>query len=158
MSSTELFIAVLIAVGMAGIIVPVLPGTLLVLGAILAWTLEIGTPTSWVVFALATTFLAAGTVIKYTVPGRRLKESGIPTSTLVFGALLGFAGFFVLPVVGLLVGFVLGVYLAEHRRVGAARAWPSTTHALRAVAVSILIELVAASLAAATWVAGVVLT
>ena len=158
MSPTEILIAVLIAVGIAGIIVPVLPGTILVLGAVLVWALEIGTTTAWVVFALATTLLAAGTVVKYLVPGRRLKASGVPNRTLLVGALLAFIGFFVVPVVGLLIGFVLGIYLAERARVGAAQAWPSTTAALKAVGVSILIELVAAFRAAVTWVVGVVLT
>ena len=158
MSPTEILIAVLIAVGIAGIIVPVLPGTVLVLGAILVWALEIGTSTAWVVFAVATTLLAAGTVVKYLVPGRRLKASGVPNRTLLVGGVLAFVGFFVVPVVGLFLGFVLGIYLAERARVGAARAWPSTTAALKAVGVSILIELVAAFLAAVTWVVGVVLT
>jgi len=157
-SVTELLVAVAIAVGIAGVIVPVLPGTVLVLGAILVWALEIGTGTAWVVFALATTFLVLGTVVKYLVPGRRLKSSGVPNRTLLAGALLAFIGFFVVPVVGMLIGFVLGVYAAERARVGAAGAWPSTKEALRAVGVSILIELVAAFLAAATWVVGVVLT
>lgn len=158
MSPTEVLIAVLIALGVAGILVPVLPGMLLVLGAILVWALEIGTTTAWVVFAVAAAFLVLGSVVKYVLPGRRLKASGVPSSTLLVGALLAFVGFFVIPVVGLFVGFVLGVYLAERRRVGAAAAWPSTRHALRAVGVSILIELVAASLAAVTWVVGVVVT
>jgi uncharacterized protein YqgC (DUF456 family) len=157
-SPTEILIAVLIAIGIAGIIVPVLPGTVLVLGAILVWALEIGSSTAWVVFAVATTLLAAGTVVKYLVPGRRLKASGVPNRTLLVGAVLAFVGFFVVPVVGLFLGFVLGVYLAERARVGAARAWPSTTAALKAVGVSILIELVAAALAAVTWVVGVVVT
>ncbi len=39
-----------------------------------------------------------------------------------------------------------------------AAAWPATVHALKAVGLSMLIELVACLLAAATWVAGVVLT
>ena len=56
------------------------------------------------------------------------------------------------------IGFVLGVYVAERARVGRALAWPSTKGALRAVGVSILIELVAASLAAIVWVAGVAAT
>ena len=158
MSLTEVLIAVLIAVGVVGILVPVLPGMLLVLVAILVWALEIGTATAWAVFAVATAFLVVGTVVKYVVPGRRLKASGVPSSTLWVGALLGFVGFFAIPVVGLFVGFVLGIYVAERRRVGAAAAGPSTRHALRAVGVSILIELVAASLAALTWVVGVVLT
>lgn len=158
MSLTEVVVAVVIAVGVAGILLPVLPGTLLVLGAVLVWALEIGTATAWTVFAVATTFLAVGTVVKYVVPGRRLKASGVPSRTLWAGALLGFVGFFVIPVVGLFIGFVAGIYLAEHRRVGGAAAGPSTRHALRAVGVSILIELVAACLAAVTWGVGVAIT
>jgi uncharacterized protein len=92
------------------------------------------------------------------VPGRRLKTAGVPNRTLLVGALLGFIGFFVIPVIGMFIGFVLGVYVAERARVGGALAWPSTKGALRAVGVSILIELVAASLAAIVWVAGVAAT
>ena len=158
MSVTEILVAVAIAVGIAGIIVPVLPGTLLVLGAILVWALEVGTTTGWAVFAVCTTLLAAGSVVKFLVPGRRLQAAGVPTRTLLAGAVLAFVGFFVLPVVGMLVGFVLGVYLAERARTGPALAWPSTVQALKAVGVSILIELVAACLAAATWLVGVVVT
>lgn len=158
MSATELLVAVLIAVGIAGIIVPVLPGTLLVLGAILVWALGVGTSTGWLVFAVCAALLVGGSVVKYLVPGRRLKASGVPHRTLLVGALLAFVGFFVIPLVGMFVGFVLGVYVAERARVGAVGAWPSTVGALRAVGVSILIELVAAFLAALTWGVGVVVT
>ncbi|PKH41496.1 DUF456 domain-containing protein [Nocardioides alpinus] len=158
MSALEFVVAVVIAVGIAGIIVPVLPGTILVLGAILVWALEIGTSTAWLVFALGATLLVAGSVVKYLVPGRRLKASGVPNRTLLLGALLAFVGFFVVPVIGMFIGFVLGVYVAERARVGGAEAWPSTVHALKAVGVSILIELVAAFLAAATWAVGVAIT
>jgi hypothetical protein len=65
-------------------------------------------------------------------------------------------GFFVIPVVGALVGFPVGVYLAERARVGPGQAWPSTREALRAVGLSILIELGAALVATAVWIAGVV--
>jgi uncharacterized protein YqgC (DUF456 family) len=157
-SATEILIAVLIAVGIAGIIVPVLPGTFLVLGAILVWAMEVGTSTAWVVLVVAAVLLVGGTVVKYLVPGRRLKSAGVPNSTLLTGAVLAFVGFFVIPVVGMFAGFVLGVYVAERHRVGATSAWPSTTGALRAVGVSILIELVAAFLAAVVWVVGVVVT
>lgn len=158
MSATEVLVALAIAVGIAGIIVPVLPGTLLVLGAILVWSVQVGTSTGWVVFAVAALLLVGGTVVKYLVPGRRLKASGVPNRTLLVGALLAFVGFFVIPVIGMFIGFVLGVYLAERARVGGGQAWPSTVGALKAVGVSILIELVAAFLAAVTWVVGVMAT
>jgi uncharacterized protein YqgC (DUF456 family) len=97
-------------------------------------------------------------VVKFLVPNRRLKDAGIPASTQWIGAALGVVGFFVVPVVGLFLGFVLGVYLAECRRVGRAAAWPSTRHALRAAGLSILIELVAGLAATFVWVAGVLAT
>ncbi len=59
--------------------------------------------------------------------------------------------------VGLFIGFVVGVYAAERRRVGP-DAWPSTKHALKAVGLSILIELVAAVAATVVWIGGVVAT
>ncbi|MCW2848874.1 MAG: hypothetical protein JWR90_2848 [Marmoricola sp.] len=158
MTGVEILVALAIAVGLVGVIVPILPGSLLVLGAILVWAWDLGTAESWTVFAVATTFIALGSVVKYVVPGRRLKTNGIPSSTLLLGAVLGVVGFFVIPVVGLLVGFVLGVYLAELRRVGRDAAWPATVHALKAVGLSMLIELVASLLAAVTWAFGVVLT
>lgn len=158
MTGVELLVALAIAVGLVGILVPVLPGSILVLAAILVWAWELGDATAWAVFAVAAVLLVAGGVVKYLVPNRRLKDAGIPASTQWIGAGLGIVGFFVIPVVGLLVGFVLGVYLAEHRRVGGAAAWPSTTHALKAVGLSILIELAAGVAATSVWVVGVVLT
>lgn len=158
MSVTEVLVALAVAAGLVGILVPVLPGSALILGAVLAWALEIGTGTGWAVFAVVTVLLTVGGVVKYVVPGHRLQDAGIPASTQWSGALLGVIGFFVIPVVGLVIGFVLGVYAAEHRRLGSTAAWPSTKAALRAVGLSILIELASGVLAAATWAAGVLVT
>ena len=157
MTLVEVLVGLAILVGLAGIVVPVLPGTVLILVAILVWATETGGATAWAVLAVSVVLLAAGTVVKYLVPGKRLKAS-VPTSTLVVGALVGLVGFFVIPVVGLFVGFPVGVYVAERARVGGERAWPSTVAALRALGVSILIELVFGVLAALTWVVGVLVT
>jgi uncharacterized protein len=157
-SPTEVLVALAILVGLVGVIVPILPGLVLVLAAILVWAISEGSATAWSVFAVAAVLVVAGSVVKYAVPNRRLKTTGIPSSTTWFGVALGVVGFFVIPVIGLFIGFVLGVYLAEYRRVGGAAAWPSTKEALRAVGVSILIELAAGVLAALVWVAGVVAT
>lgn len=158
MSLIEVAVALAIAVGLVGILVPVLPGGLLIVVAILVWAVDVGGGTAWTVFAVATTLVVVGAVVKYVVPGRRLKDAGIPASTQWTGVVLGVVGFFVIPVLGLFVGFVLGIYLAERRRLGAAAAGPSTKASLRAVGLSILIELLAGVLAAGTWVAGVALT
>jgi uncharacterized protein YqgC (DUF456 family) len=157
-SLVEVLVALAILVGLVGVLVPILPGLVLVLAAVLVWAVDEDSGAGWAVFAVAAAVLVVGTVVKYAVPNRRLKTSGIPSSTTWFGVALGVVGFFVIPVIGLFIGFVLGVYLAEHRRVGAAAAWPSTQQALKAVGVSILIELAAGIVAALVWFVGVLAT
>jgi uncharacterized protein YqgC (DUF456 family) len=158
MTGLEILVALAVAVGLVGMLVPVLPGSLLVGAAILVWGIDRGDGAGWAFTAVALGLLAAGAVVKYLVPGRRLQREGIPTSTLLAGGTLGVVGFFVVPIVGLPLGFVLGVYLAEWRRRGHSGAWPATVHALRAVGLGILIELGFGVLAAATWAVGVVVT
>lgn len=158
MSGVEIVVALVLVVGLLGILVPLLPGVLLVLAGILLWAAELDTRAGWIVFAVAAAFLVVGTVAKYVLPGRRLKDAGIPASTQWTGVAFGVVGFFVVPVLGLFLGFVLGMYAAERRRVGPTAAGPSTRAALRAVGLSVLIELLSALLAVGTWVVGVAIT
>src|SRR4051812_26916318 len=111
MTGLDIIVALAIAVGLVGVLVPALPGTLLVGAAILLWAIERGDAAAWVVFVVAAALLVAGSAVKYAVPGRRLKQVGVPTSTLLAGGALGVVGFFVVPVIGLPVGFVVGIYL-----------------------------------------------
>lgn len=157
MTGVELLVALAIAVGLAGVLVPILPGSVLILGGVLVWAYDVGGATAWAVFAVVAAILVVGGVVKYLVPNRRLKSVGVPSSTQWIGAAVGIVGFFVIPVVGLFVGFVLGVYAAERHRVGD-QAWPSTKAALRAVGLSILIELIAGLAATVVWVGGVLAT
>jgi uncharacterized protein YqgC (DUF456 family) len=156
MAATDLLVGLAVLVGLVGIVVPVLPGSILILGAVLVWALAAGEPVGWAVFAVAATFLVLGSIVKYAVPGRGLKAAGVPGRTLVAGGLLGIVGFFVVPVVGLILGFVLGVYLSELQRVGATQAWPSTRAALMAAGLSLMIELGAGLLASVTWLVGAI--
>src|SRR6478735_429148 len=156
MATVDLLVGLAVLVGLVGIVVPVLPGSILILGAVLVWAVAHATTAGWVVFALVTTLLVAGSIVKYAVPGRGLKAAGVPGRTLVAGGLLGIVGFFVVPVVGLVLGLVLGVYLSELQRVGPTLAWPSTRAALKAAGLSLMIELGAGLLAATAWVLGAI--
>ncbi len=147
-----------IVLGILGVIVPVLPGLLLCWAGVLVWAIfsDAGAG-KWVIVAIATVLAGAGTVIKYTWPGRNLKRTGVPNRTLLAGGLLGLVGFFVIPIVGLVIGFILGVWLAETARLGdSRRAWPSTKEALKAAGLSTLIELGAALAIAFIWVVGLI--
>lgn len=148
----DVIAAVVIILGLVGIIVPVIPGVLLIGAAVLGWAVFTGGSTAWIAAGIALSLLAAGFVVKFAVPHRRLRDVGVPASTIVVGALLGIFGFFVIPVLGLFLGFIGGVWLAEARRLGSSQAWPSTKAALKATGLSILIELTSGLLAAAVFV------
>ena len=149
--------SLVILIGLAGILVPVLPGTVLIGVAIVGWAAFTGGETAWVAAGIAVTLLIVGTVVKFAVPHRRLRETGVPTSTIVVGGILGIVGFFAVPFVGLFVGFIGGVWLAEARRLGAGSAGPSTKSAVGAVGLSILIELTAGLLATVVFLGGVIM-
>ena len=157
MNSFALFlIGVAIFVGVVGIVVPVLPGALLSWAAILVWALEEQSSTGWIVLAVATVLIGASQVIKYVVPERRMRDAGIPQHSTLIGVLFAIAGFFLIPVVGMFVGFPLGVFVSERFRLGAnGAAWESTKHALKATGLSMLIELAGTLLAAGVWLAAV---
>ena len=154
-----ILVALAIAVGIVGIIVPLLPGTLLVFGAIAIWAVFENNVTGWVTLGVVAVLLGVSTLIKYLWPMRRMRAADVRTLSLVAGAVLGIIGFFVIPVIGLVIGFVLGVYLAElANRHDQRLAWTSTKHAVKGVALSMGVELAGALLATVAWVAGVYVT
>ena len=149
--------SILILVGLVGIVVPVLPGLLLVLGGVLVWALMEGTTLAWGVFLASVLVAVLGYVLQYTLPGRRMRERGVRTSTLALAVVVGVVGFFVVPVVGAVLGFVLGIFVVElGRSRDRAQAWDRTRHALVAVLHSIGIELIAGLLITALYVVGLV--
>jgi uncharacterized protein YqgC (DUF456 family) len=152
-------VALAIAVGIIGIVVPLLPGTLLVFAAIAVWAIVENNVTGWVTLGVVTALLGVSLFIKYTWPVKRMRAADVRTLSLVAGGVLGIIGFFVIPVIGLVIGFVLGVYLAELSTRGDQRlAWTSTKHAVKGVALSMGVELAGALLATVAWEFGVYVT
>jgi len=141
-----------IVVGIAGIVVPVLPGLPILWAAIAVWAIAGDDPPRWAVLAIATVSAGVAMVAQFLIPGRRMLEAGLPGRSLTIGATAGLVGFFVVPVVGLPLFFVAAVYVTERARLGAhAGAWDATVVALRGVGLSILIELAGGLIAAGAW-------
>lgn len=150
----ELLVAAVIVIGLIGIVVPILPGTLLIVCALFVWALVVG-GWAWSVFAAAILVVAVGEVIKYLVAGKSLRTDGIPNRTVVIGGLVGIVGFFVVPVIGLLLGFVVGAIVSELVRTrGLEQAWRGALAALKAAAKTIGIELLFALVATSIWTGG----
>ncbi len=107
-TSETLVAGLLVLAGIVGVIVPVLPGLVLVLAGIALWAVPRGDTLGWTVLGAAILIVVIGSVAKYLVPGRRLRDSGVPNRTIAAGGVFGVIGFFVVPVLGLFLGFVYG--------------------------------------------------
>lgn len=108
----------------------------------------------WSLAIFAVALVALATLLKYLIPARWLRDGGVPSIVLLAGAVGGIIGFFVIPVVGIVVGFLLGIFLAEWIRMRSLRqAWPTTVTAMKAAGLSLLIDLASVLIVAAAWVA-----
>jgi uncharacterized protein YqgC (DUF456 family) len=156
----ELLVALVMLVGIAGVVIPVLPGLVLVWAAGVGWVwLDGGGPGRIAVGVVLTALLAVGTVLKYALPARSATAAGAPRSTLLLGVVGAVVGFVVIPVVGVVVGGVGGVFLAEMVRLqDAGLAWRSTRAVLRGVGIGLLVELTTAVLMFGAWLVAVLLT
>lgn len=154
----ELLIAFLMAVGIVGIIVPVLPGLVLVWLSGLGWAwLDGGGSTRWSVFAAMTVFFAAGAWASFILPAAQTRHA--PPKTLTVAALLGVAGFFLVPVVGGPIGFAIGVWIMNI--VGGAtslEAYRMTVATVRAFGWVVAAQLGCAVAITISWIVGLMLT
>lgn len=148
---------VLCLIGIIGIIVPVLPGSITVIAGLLVWAIVVGGPVGWTVFGIGTGFCLAGMVATYFITGRVLRREKIPNRSIVIGLICGVVGMFVIPVVGLLVGFVAGLFASEYARLRDPRtAWSASWQAIKATGAGLLVEFGCAAAAIATWTVGLI--
>lgn len=152
----ELLVGLAILIGLLGIVIPVLPGSILIGVAILTWALFTGTPAAWVVFGVCALLLVAGATVTWIITTRHTRAAGVPQRSLVVAGLAGIVGFFVIPVVGLLLFFPLGLFVAEYLRLhDVAAARRSAVVALKATGLGMLSELGLALAAAGVWLVAV---
>ena len=78
----------LMMVGLVGIVVPVLPGLLLTVGATAVWAMAHPSPAAWVVFWIALALYVVGVVTQYLLPGRRMRRDGVGTLTMAAAVVL----------------------------------------------------------------------
>jgi uncharacterized protein len=155
----EIVIGVVMAVGVVGVVVPVLPGLVLIGGAAIFWAFAEGTATAWAVAVAMIAILALGTFLKYRLPGRELKAQEVPSRTWTLVAIGGIAGFFIVPVVGALLGVVVGAYVGELLRFRShGPAWASAKRVLIGIGKGMAVEFGAGLVAVALWFGTVLAT
>lgn len=125
MSDPVLFVltAGAIVIGVVGTIVPLLPGLALVWVATLAWGLLTSFDTAGIIAMTAITLLfGAGTYLSLRIPQKSAAAQGLSIRGTIFGVALAVGVGIVIPVIGIPVGFVLGVWIVRIAETGDARA------------------------------------
>lgn len=123
----------------------------------LIWAIVVGGWTSWVAFAMVLVFGAAGMTASYLLTGRRLQAAEVPMWPVLVGLASGIVGIFVIPFLGLPIGFLIGLYVSEALRLQDwSKAITSAWVAIKALGVGILIEFSLAMLSTITFAVAVV--
>ncbi|WP_079178344.1 DUF456 domain-containing protein [Streptomyces mangrovisoli] len=151
-----LLVAVVLLLGLCGVLVPGVPGSWLVWAAVLWWALDDPQPVAWGVLVGATVVLFVSQVVRWALPPRRLRESGATVRMAVYAGTGAFLGFFLVPVVGAIPGFLGGIYLSERLRLGRhGDAMAALRTAMRAGGWSVLTELFTCLLITGAWLGAV---
>ncbi|MFJ6364663.1 DUF456 domain-containing protein [Streptomyces globisporus] len=149
-------VGLVMLLGLAGVLLPGVPGQAIVWAAVLWWALTDMTPAAWGVLIGATGLMLLNQALKPLLPPRRPGESGAPRRTLMIGGVAGIAGFFALPVVGGVLGYVGAIFGAERLRLGSrGAAWTSVRSVMRATGYPVLVELFCCLLVAGAWLGAV---
>lgn len=156
----EVLVGVVMVVGLVGVVVPVLPGLLLSFLAVVAWALlDGGGWIRWLTVVLVGLVALGGYVLGTVLPSRHTSQAGVPDWVVLAGAVGMVVGFFVIPVVGIVVGGVLGVWLAELARTrDPGSAWRVTVATLKGFGIGAAVQFAAGVAMIAVWLAGVLVS
>ncbi|MFE3034103.1 DUF456 domain-containing protein [Streptomyces canus] len=152
-----LLVGLVMLFGLVGVLVPGVPGSWFVWAAVLWWALKDTQPVAWGVLVGATVALLLSQVVRWALPPRRLRTSGATPRMAVYAGVGAFLGFFLIPVLGAIPGFMGGIYLCERLRLGRHReAKAALRTAMRSGGSSVLAELFTCLLIMGAWLGAVV--
>ena len=116
-STVEIIVSVvaglLLVVGVLGTIFPILPGSMLIIGTLLVWAWVLGSSASWTAGLIGMALAAIGMSSSLVLTGRKMKKKQIPNGPVTIGVIVGIVGMFLIPGIGLFIGFAVGLLAAE---------------------------------------------
>ncbi len=152
---TTVIAALLLVVAVLGTVIPVLPGSILTVITLIAWAWILGSPAAWTAAIIGAGLAIAGMSASAVLTGRTMHRERIPRGPVMVGVVCAIVGMFVIPVVGLFLGFAAGLLAAELvRRRDLKAAARSSWVALKSMGLGILVEFGCASLAASSFALG----
>ena len=148
-------IGLVMLVGLAGTVIPILPGLVVIWGAAVVYGLASGFDAiGWVAIAIITVLFATALWLAVKLPQRHTADAGVSVPLQFFALGIAVVGYFVVPVVGAPLGFVLGIFLGRFATTRKAdTAWTSTKAALIGMFHAASIQFIAGLLMIVVWLA-----
>lgn len=147
--------ALLLVVAVFGTIFPIVPGSILTIITLVAWAWTLGSTASWTVGVIGAILGLIGMSSSLILTGRKMRRERIPNGPVLAGVVVGVVGLFVIPVLGLFIGFAAGLLGAElYRRRDLQAAWHSSWEAMKSLGLGMLIEFACAALATSLFALG----
>jgi uncharacterized protein YqgC (DUF456 family) len=115
-------------VGLFSLIIPILPGLLLIWSAALGYGIFVGFDTlGWVMFAITSPLLIVGELAEHILMGTQAHKEGAPWWVILITLLVAIAGNFFVPILGGILAGMLALFGIEWlRSKEAKKAWAST--------------------------------
>ncbi|PQZ95093.1 hypothetical protein CQ018_07130 [Arthrobacter sp. MYb227] len=155
---TTIVAGLLLVVAVLVTVIPVLPGSLLAVLTLLGWAWILGGPVAWWTAGIGMVVALIGWSASTVLTGHNLKKQMIPRGSILLAVLLAIVGMFLIPVLGLFVGFAVGLLLGEYlRRKNFPAALQAAASALKAMGLGMLVEFGCAALASSVWMIGVLI-
>lgn len=144
---------IILLIGLLGTVVPVLPGILLMWGAVVGYGLFLGFgPVGVGALVAATLISVAAVALGFILPARLADESGASAKSQLAAIVGGIIGFFVIPVIGFIIGALAGIAISEYADKGDVDlARQSTVAVAKGFGVSALAQIVAGFLILTVW-------
>ena len=111
---TNLLVLGFMIVGLAGLVIPIFPGLLVIWLSALGYGLIAGFATpGWIFFAIITILYVAGSVLDNVVMGRQAYKDGASLISILIAMAFGILGNLVVPIIGGFIGALLALFLVE---------------------------------------------
>ena len=134
--------AVLMLLAIIGIIFPIVPGSPVAVATMIGWAWILGSSASWSTGIIAAALCLVGMSASLVLTGRTMRRERIPTAPILIATAAAIVGIFVIPFLGLFIGFALGLFGAEYyRRRDATAAMKSSIEAMKSMGLGMLIEI-----------------
>jgi len=148
---------VLLAIAAIGTVYPVLPGSALAIATLIAWAWIMGSSAAWTVAVIGAVIAGVGWSASAVLTGRKLRQQQIPKRSIAVAIVSAVVGMFLIPVIGLFVGFGAGLLASEYvRRRDLRAALVSSAETLKSTGIGILVEFGMVCLASSVWMTGVI--